>query len=77
MHVSGAPLVLFSCFQCVGYGVELSMIKAMLPLKKEYAGPYHREILYIVPILGKVQQLFRCFLGRFFQDMKKVSKWAN
>ena len=53
------------------------MIKATLRLEKEYAGPYHREILYIVPILGKVQQLFSCFYGRFFKDMNKVFKWAN
>ena len=42
MHVSGAPLVSFSCFQCVGCRAELSRIKATLPLEKGYGVPYHR-----------------------------------
>ena len=37
MHhtVSGAPLVLFSCFQCVGRDAELSRIKATLRSKSD------------------------------------------
>ena len=42
MHLSGARLISFSCFQCVGCGAEFSTIKAMLPLQKGYGVPYHR-----------------------------------
>ena len=43
MHVSGAPLVSFSCFQCEGCGAE-PRIKATLLLEKGYGVPYHRVI---------------------------------
>ena len=46
MHVSGAPLVSFSCFQCVGCGAKLSRIKATFPLEKGYSVPYHRDIAF-------------------------------
>ena len=59
MHVSGAPLVLFSYLQCVGCGAKPSRIKATLPLEKGYGVPYHREIATFNEILKTSSEHFK------------------
>ena len=48
--VSVAFLVSFSCFQCVGCGVELFRIKETLPVENGYGLPYHRDTVSVASL---------------------------
>ena len=73
MHVSGAPLVSFSCFQCVGCGAEFFRIKPTHPFEKRYGVPYHHELKFSLSVSFAIRKLERfvstCILTKKKKEM--------